>query len=126
MTKERILVRKESIDLDVIFGDTDLDSMMAGAQKLHDKYYKLAFEKGQFIEFSCEWAGYDGGHEVVANIYRWETDAEYHTRLDEEAARERAKQQRQEAKKAKALARALETEAEERALYEKLKEKFGA
>lgn len=126
MTKERVYVRKETVDLDIIFSDTDLDQMIAGAKKLHDKYYKAAFSKGQFVEFTTEWVGYDGGTEVVATIYRWETDAEYNARLDKEAAKEEAKRQRQEAKKARALAKALETEAEERALFEKLKEKFGA
>ena len=124
MSKERVYVRKETIDLDVLFGDTDPDGMMAGAKKLYDRCNKAAFEKEHFVEFTTEWAGYDGGTEVVATFYRWETDAEYHTRLDEEAAKELAKQQRQEAKKAKELAKVLGDQEQERALYEKLKKKF--
>ena len=125
MSKERVFISKESVDLDYLFSNTDLDAMMAGAQYLYDKYYKLAFTKGQFVEFETQWAGYDGGTEVVACFYRWETDNEYYTRLDEEPEREKKKRERAEAKKAKALEKALATEADERALFEKLRKKFG-
>lgn len=125
MSKEKVYVTKETVDLDNLFCYTDLDGMMTGAKKLYDKYYKLAFEKGQFVEFTTEWAGYDGGTEVVATFYRWETDKEYQARIDEFNAKEEAKRLRKEAKKAKALAKVLADEQAERELYERLHKKFG-
>ena len=125
MSKEKVFVTKESVDLDYLFSNTDLDQMMVGAQKLYDKYNRLAFDKGQFVEFETEWAGYDGGTEVVVCFYRWETDVEYQARIDEFNAKEEAKRLRKEAKKAKALAKVLADEQAERELFEKLKLKFG-
>lgn len=125
MTKQRVFVKREDVDLDYLFSYTDPDAMMAGAKYLYDKYNKAAFEKSYLVEFETQWAGYDGGTQVVANFYRYETDKEYTQRLELEAAKKEKARKAKETKKANALAKALETEAEERALYEKLKEKFG-
>lgn len=126
MSKEKVFVRQSSIDLDELFFYKDLDGMMAGAKKIHDQFYKLAFSEGLMVEFVTEWAGYDGGTEVIAKLYRWETDKEYQERLALIAEQEEKKRLRKEAKKAKALAKVLADEQAERELFEKLKLKFGA
>ncbi len=126
MSKEKIFVRRESVDLDTMFSYKDLDGMMEGAQKIYDKYYKLAFTEGLMVQFTTEWAGYDGGEEVIAGFYRWETDKEYQDRIDAFNTQEEKKRLRKEAKKAKALAKVLADEQAERELFEKLKLKFGA
>ena len=81
-------------------------------------------EKLQVV-FTSEWAGYDGGSEIVANFYRMETDKEYQARLAEIAAKEEAKRLKKEAKQAKALAKVLADEQSERELLAKLQAKYG-
>ncbi len=125
MSKERILVRRQDVDLDDIFSNKDLDGMMAGAKHIYDKFYKLAFTEGLMVEFETHWAGYDGGTEVYAFFYRWEADKEYQARIDEFNAQEEKKRLRKEAKKAKALAKVLADEQAERELYERLHKTFG-
>jgi hypothetical protein len=125
MSKEKVFVRRSSVDLDDLFFYKDLDGMMAGAQKIYDQFYKLAFTEGLMVEFTTEWAGYDGGTEVCANFYRWETDKEYQARIDEFNAQEEKKRLKKEARKAKALAKVLADEQAERELYERLHKKFG-
>lgn len=125
MSKERIFVRREDVDLDVIFSNTDLTSMLDGAKKIYARFKQTADKENLMVEFDTQWAGYDGGTDVVANFYRWETDKEYQARIDELKAKEEAKRLKKEAKKAKELAKILADEQAERELFEKLKKKFG-
>lgn len=124
MSKEQIFVRREDVDLDVIFSNKDLPGMLEGAKQIYARFSETAKKEKLMVEFETHWAGYDGGTEVVACFYRMETDKEYQARIDEFNAKEEAKRQKQEAKKAKALAKVLADEAAEFALYEKLQKKF--
>ena len=38
MSKEQIFVRKETVELDFIFGGTDLAGMLEGAKKVYARY----------------------------------------------------------------------------------------
>jgi hypothetical protein len=125
MSKERIFVRREDVDLDVIFSNTDLTGMLDGAKQIYARFKQTADKENLMVEFDTQWAGYDGGTDVVANLYRWETDKEYQARIDELKAKEEAKRLKKEAKKAKELAKILADEQAERELFEKLKKKFG-
>ena len=125
MSKERIFVRREDVDLDIIFSHTDLAQMLEGAKKIYARFQESAKKEKLMVEFTTDWAGYDGGTEVYANFYRWETDKEYQARIDEFNAKEEAKRLKKEAKKAKELAKILADEEAERALFERLKKKFG-
>lgn len=126
MSKEQIFVRKETVDLDYIFSGTDLKGMLEGAKKIYARYQEAEKKEKLQVMFTSEWAGYDGGSEIVASFYRWETDKEYQARIDEFNAKEEAKRLKKEAKKAKELAKVLADEQTERELYERLHKKFGA
>jgi len=125
MSKEQIFVRKETVDLDFIFSGTDLAGMLEGAKKVYARYREAEKKEKLQVVFTSEWAGYDGGSEIVASFYRTETDKEYQARIDEFNAKEEAKRLKKEARKAKELAKVLADEANEKALYEKLHAKFG-
>lgn len=124
MSKERIFVRRQDVDLDIIFSNTDLPGMLEGAKQIYARFKETANKENLMVEFETQWAGYDGGTEVVACFYRMETDKEYKERIDEFNAKEEAKRLKKEAKKAKELAKLLADEAAEFALYEKLQKKF--
>jgi len=125
MSKERIFIRRQDVDLDSIFSNTDLYHMLEGAKQVYAKFKQLAQNENLMVEFETHWAGYDGGTEVVACFYRWETDKEYQARIDEFNAKEEKKRLKKEAREAKQLAKVLADEASEKALYEKLHAKFG-
>jgi hypothetical protein len=124
MSKEQIFVRKETVELDFIFGGTDLAGMLEATKKVYAKYREAEKKEKLQVVFTSEWAGYDGGSEIVASFYRTETDKEYQARIDEFNAQEEKKRLKKEARKAKALEKVLADEAAEFALYEKLQKKF--
>jgi len=125
MSKERIFVRRQDVDLDDMFSNKDLPAMLEGAKKIYARFKEIASKEKLMVEFETHWAGYDGGTEVVACFYRMETDKEYQARIDEFNAKEEAKRLKKEARKTKELAKVLADEATEKALYEKLHAKFG-
>lgn len=125
MSKEKVFVRQVGVDLDDLFFYKDLQGMLEGAKQLYAKLLSTAQKENLAVEFVTEYAGYDGGIEVNAKFYRWETDKEYQARIDEFNAQEEKKRLRKEAKKAKALAKVLADEQAERELYERLHKKFG-
>ena len=125
MSKEKIFVRRQDVDLDDMFSNKDLPAMLEGAKKIYARFKEIATKEKLMVEFETHWAGYDGGTEVVACFYRWETDKEYQARIDEFNAKEEAKRLRKEAKKAKQLAKILADEQEERKLLAKLQAKYG-
>jgi len=121
----RVLLRRETIDLEELFVGS-IDNTRANFARVIDKLEKDAKKNDYDVVFRCDYYGYDGAKEVEAYIYRWETMKEYNNRIEmEQVLKERAAKAK-ETKKARALARAMETEADERALYEQLKKKFGA
>jgi len=125
MSKERIFIRRQDVDLDGIFSNKDLYHMLEGAKQVYAKFKQLAQNENLMVEFETHWAGYDGGTEVYACFYRWETDKEYQARIDEFNAQEEKKRLKKEARKAKELAKVLADEQSERELYERLHKKFG-
>ena len=122
MSKERLRVVDRELQLslvDLFDGETVDDAIL----ELYALKSKVDEGRGHDAKFRVEYS-YDYT-DLYLDIYRDETDAEYDARqAREERAREKARKAR-ETKKAKALAQALQTEAEERALFEQLKAKFG-
>lgn len=126
MSKKRVLDRRDHVDIVDLFDRRSLDDVILDLQSMLHRYEEEIFTHDKEVKFETEYYGHDGGIEVYVRVDRWETDTEYHRRRNkEEAAKEKARQAR-ETKKAKALATALATEAEERELFEKLKKKFEA
>ena len=126
MTKKRVLDRRDEVYINDLFDGRGIDDVILDLQSMLHRYEEEIFTHDKEVKFETEYYGYDGGMNLYVRVMRWETDREYAKRSEREAAaREKARKAR-ETKKARALAQALTTEAEERALLAKLQEKYGA
>ena len=126
MTKKRVLDRREEVYINDLFDGHSIDDVILELQSMLHRYEEEIFTHDKEVKFETDYYGYDGGMNLYVRVMRWETDKEYAKRSEREAAaRERARKVR-ETKKARALAQALTTEAEERALLAKLQQKYGA
>ena len=126
MTKKRVLDRRDQVFIDDLLDGRTINDVILELQSMLHRYEEEIFTRDKEVRFETDHYGYDGGIELYVCVQRWETDKEYAKRREREAAaKERARKAR-ETKKAKALATALSTEQEERALFEKLRKKFEA
>lgn len=125
MSKKRVLDRREEVYINDLFDGRDIDDVIIDLQSMLHRYEEEIFTHDKEVKFETEYYGYDGGMNLYVRVERWETDREYEKRqAREQAAKDRAKKTRA-TKKARALAVAVDSEEEERALFEKLKAKFG-
>lgn len=119
--RQRVVDRKEWVSLFDLLDGRDFFNVKEELDKLEKQ---IAYERGEEAKFAVEPYGYDGGVELYLEITRDETDAEYTKRLDKEAkAKEKARKAR-ETKKERARKVLMESEAAERAEYERLRAKF--
>lgn len=119
--RQRVVDRKEWVSLFDLLDGRDFFNVKEELDKLEKQ---IAYERGEEAKFVVEPYGYDGGVELYLEIIRDETDAEYTKRLDKEAkAKEKARKAR-ETKKERARKVLMESEAAERAEYERLRAKF--
>lgn len=124
MSKKRVFDRREQVRIDDLFDGRTIDEVILDLRNMLHNYEQEIFIYDKDMRFEIEY-DYDGGTHLYVRVDRWETDQEYKKRLArEQVAKDKAKRAR-EAKKAKALAMAVSSEEEERALFEKLKAKFG-
>lgn len=124
MSKERLRVvdRREYVSLFDLLDEGDFFDVKEKLDKLEAT---VDYGGGEEAKFKVEPYGYDGGVELYMEIYRDETDAEYDKRMEKTAkAKEKARKAR-ETKKERARKVLMESEAAERAEYERLREKFG-
>lgn len=123
MSKERLRVvdRREEVGLWDLFDERDFTDVKAELDKLESK---VQYGQGETATFRIEPYGYDGGVELHLYVYRDETDAEYEKRLAKEAATKEKARLAREKKKEKARQVLMESEAAERAEYERLRAKF--
>ena len=126
MTKKRVLDRRDQVFIDDLLDGRTIDDVILDLQSMLRDYEEEIFTRDKEVRFETEYYGYDGGMNLYVRVMRWETDREYAKRSEREAAAKERARMIKETKKAKALKQALTTEQEERALFEKLKEKFGA
>lgn len=125
MAKKRVLDRRDEVYINDLFDGRSFDDVILELQSMLHRYEEEIFTRDKEVKFETEHYGYDGGMNLYVRVQRWETDKEYGKRqAREQAAKDKAAKARA-TKKAKALAQALTTEQEERALFEKLKKKFG-
>jgi hypothetical protein len=125
VSKKRVLDRREEVYINDLFDGRDIDDVIIDLQSMLHRYEEEIFTHDKEVRFETEYYGYDGGINLYVRVERWETDREYEKRqAREQAAKDRAKKTRA-TKKARALAVAVDSEEEERALFEKLKAKFG-
>ena len=125
MSKKRVLDRREEVFINDLFDGRDIDDVIIDLQSMLHRYEEEIFTHDKEVKFETEYYGYDGGINLYVRVERWETDREYEKRrAREQAAKDKARKAR-ETKKARALAVAVASEEEERALFKKLKAKFG-
>ena len=125
MSKKRVLDRREEVYINDLFDGRAIDDVILDLQSMMHRYEEEIFTHDKEVKFETEYYGYDGGINLYVRVERWETDREYEKRrAREQAAKDKARKAR-ETKKARALAVAVASEEEERALFEKLKAKFG-
>lgn len=126
MAKKRVLDRRDEVYINDLFDGRSIDDVILDLQNMLHRYEEEIFTRDKEVRFETEYYGYDGGMNLYVRVMRWETDKEYERRIEmEQVLKERAAKAK-ETRKARALAQALEAEADERALYEQLKKKFGA
>lgn len=124
--KKRVLDRREQVYITDLFDGRSIDDVIIDLQSMLRRYEEEIFTHDKEVRFETEPYGYEGGVELYVRVERWETDREYEKRqAREDAAKEKARKAR-ETKKARALATALSTEAEERELLARLQKKYGA
>lgn len=119
--KLRVLDRKEYVSIYDLLGGRDFTDVKAELDRLEAK---VQYGQGEEAKFEVD--GYDGGVELYLNIYRDETDAEYDRRSAKEAAAKEKARLARERKKERARKTLMESEAAERAEYERLRAKFDA
>ena len=125
MSKKRVLDRREEVYINDLFDGRDIDDVIIDLQSMLHRYEEEIFTHDKEVRFETEYYGYDGGMNLYVRVDRWETDREYEKRrAREQAAKDKARKAR-ETKQARALAVAVASEEEERALFEKMKAKFG-
>lgn len=124
--KKRVLDRRDQLFVSDLFDGRSFDDVLAELHSMAHRYEEEVFTHDKEVRFEIDHYGYDGGIELYVRVDRWETDREYDKRrAREDAAKEKARKAR-ETKKARALATALSTEAEERELLARLQQKYGA
>lgn len=121
--KLRVLDRKEYVSIYDLLDGRDFTDVKAELDRLEAK---VQYGQGEEAKFEVEGYGYDGGVELYLNIYRDETDAEYDRRSAKEAAAKEKARLARERKKERARKTLMESEAAERAEYERLRAKFDA
>lgn len=118
--RQRVVARKEYVSLFDLLDGKEFFDVKEGLDKLEKK---IAYERGEEAKFVVE-PCYDGGVELHLEVSRDETDTEYNKRIAKEAAAKEKARKARETKKERARAVLMESEAAERAEYERLRAKF--
>lgn len=117
----RLVDRSIEVDLWDVFHDKTIDVIKA---ELDAWLRHVDYGYGEDAKFRIDLYGYDGGIELYLDVYRDETDTEYDKRIAKEAAIKEKARKARETKKEKARRVLMESEAAERAEYERLRAKF--
>lgn len=132
VSKEKRLVLKESWELylDDLFGGyynqpSKTCEEVATQVLAFPEKFKMDVANGDVSRFRVE-RDCDGMQCVYFDVYRQETDKEFNTRLEKEARQKERSKLAREKKKQSELKAKEQTEAAERAEFERLKKKFGS
>lgn len=102
--------------------EESVNGIRAKATQFMDKNYG----GGEFdIHFEANYTGYDGGYEIDIVATRMETDEEYQQWVEKTTLQQEKCRLAREKRKESMRKKLMQTEAEERAEYERLKQKFG-
>ena len=117
------LDRQDWVDIYDLLDGNSIEETSLKLSALADKYAPEVMGKGYTVEFNIN--HYYDDFSVTLDVYRPETDDEVAKReAKAKRARETAKKKR-EAEKEKAREKLYKQEADERAEYERLREKYG-
>ena len=125
MSKKHVLDSWSAVSIDSLFDGRTFDEVILDLQTMLRRYDEEIYVYDKKVWFETVYNGYDGGVELYVRVDRLETDNEYEQRQTREQAKKDKAKRARETKKAKALAVAVASEEDERALFEKLKAKFG-
>lgn len=117
-SKKRVLDRRDEVNINDLFDGRSIDDVIIILQGMLRRYEKEIFTHDKEMQFETEYCGYDGGTNLYVRVQRWETDKEYAKREAKETAAKEKARKALETKKARSLAVAVATEAEERALFD--------
>lgn len=119
--RNRVLVKSVSLDIYEIFERKTIEEIQQYTSSLKLEYENDIQQKDLYVNFSVNFCGYDGGYELNLNVYRWENDTEYESRIAAEEKSRKAK----EARKLKASqSKKSKSDDDERKEYLRLKEKY--
>ena len=105
-----------------VFEDT-IEDIIASWQKVYNEYVNPTYHTRHQIVY--QYYGYDGGFNTYLKLYRLETDEEEQEREEKERIKTENAERKKLAKLEKKLAEQARKEAEEKAEYERLKQKYG-
>lgn len=121
MSKDRLRVLSRSLEMSLydLFHGKDFHQVKAELDALEQRVDYGAGETATFrVEYGYEYT------DVYMEVFRDETDAEYNKRMDKEAKAKEKVRLARERKKERARQVLMESEAAERAEYERLRAKF--
>ena len=126
MKRQTVFDRGPSLDLYELLDMQTFDGAVLKLQQEKEIWHKdLKYADAVSIKLIVDSMGYDGGVECYLQIERWETDREFEARKEHAAKAKRAAQERKRKAEESARAVLLATEAQEKALFEKLRAKYG-
>jgi hypothetical protein len=127
MTQERKLVLEfeEYIDIEDVFHNNTVSVVCEHLRMMEQEMREKSKGTDQTVTFNAVYSGYSGNIELKMELNRPETDSEYKARMDQDAKRLAKRAARLKAKKDCKNQKLIDSEAEERELFERLKQKFG-
>lgn len=126
MSKERLRVlgQVDALDIGELIDGKTIEEVLMSLQALQGKYEPMILGKGYDVRFEIDYYGYDGGFDVSLHVYRDENDKEYEARMKQEEKERERKRIAKEKKQERARKILMETEAAEKAEYERLRAKY--
>jgi hypothetical protein len=127
MTQERKLVLEfeEYIDIEDVFHNNTVSVVCEHLRMMEQEMREKSKGTDQTVTFNAVYSGYCGNIELKMELNRPETDSEYKARMEWEAQKLAKKTVKLKARIDRENQRLLDSEAEERELFERLKQKFG-
>ena len=127
MTQERLRVLEfeEYIDIEDVFHNNTVSVVCEHLRMMEQEMREKSKGTDITVTFDVHYSGYSLAIDLSMELYRSETDSEYKDRLEQDAKRLAKRTARLKAKKELQNQKLIDSEAQERELFERLKQKFG-
>lgn len=127
MTQERLRVLefKDYIDFEDVFHNNTVAGVCEHLRMMEQEMREKSKGTDITVTFDVHYSGYSLAIDLSMELYRSETDSEYKDRLEQDAKRLAKRTARLKAKKELQNQKLIDSEAQERELFEILKQKFG-